>query len=357
MLDVPSTMEQFTINDRAIHDRAASLQPQRIAVVRSLLGLGDLLCAVPALRSLRTAFPAAQITLIGLPAAQSFVDRFAAYIDNWLEFPGFPGIPEVQIAPDRILSWLQQVQAIEFDLALQMHGSGLYINAFTQLLGAKVTAGFYPSSHACPNANYFFPYPEQEAEIWRNLRLLECLDIPLQGDRLEFPVQSADWAAWSAIAQIHPLQPQNFVCLHPGASTPERCWSIQHFAIVADWLAAQGWMVVLTGTAAERSRTQAVQYAMQFPAINLAGQTSLGAIAALLTQARLLICNDTGVSHLAAALQTESVVIFTTSDRHRWTPLNQQRHRAVGDKHNPPTMTAVLAEIQALLSREVAYAC
>ncbi len=69
--------------------------PQSIAIVRSLPGLGDLLCAVPAWRSLRAALPEAQITLIGLPSARTFVERFSKYLDDLVEFPGYPGIPEV----------------------------------------------------------------------------------------------------------------------------------------------------------------------------------------------------------------------------------------------------------------------
>ncbi|HEY9604288.1 MAG TPA: hypothetical protein V6C85_21920, partial [Allocoleopsis sp.] len=67
---------------------------KRIAVLRALGGLGDLLCAVPALRSLRAAHPQAEIVLIGLGAIEPLVRRFDRYLDTLLEFPGYPGLPE-----------------------------------------------------------------------------------------------------------------------------------------------------------------------------------------------------------------------------------------------------------------------
>ena len=54
-------------------------------------------------------------------------------------------------------------------------------------------------------------------------------------------------------------------------------------------------------------------------------------MAALVAHARLLICNDTGASHIAAAMQTPSVVISCGSDSERWAPLDRQRHQVLAD--------------------------
>jgi ADP-heptose:LPS heptosyltransferase len=336
--------------------------PQNIVLVRSLPGLGDFLCMVPALRALRTALPDAHITLIGLNAAIPLIHRFRHYLNGWLEFPGYPGIPEVNFHPKQTVAFLKDIQTLNFDLAIQMHGSGTHINSFTMLLGAKQTAGFFPSSHTCPDSDRFLPYPEQEPEIWRHLRLLEFLGIPLQGDRLEFPLHQADWQHFQELVSAYSLCEGSYICIHPGASTPERRWAYQQFATVADHFAAQGFQIVLTGSPSEVELTQAVAQAMQFPAINLAGRTLLGTIAALLKRSRLLICNDTGISHLAAALEVNSVVIFTQSDPQRWGPLNRDRHRVVignaGEAGlNELSMTAmVLAEAEKLLQQEIIYA-
>ena len=309
--------------------RLGSSLPKQLVIVRSLPGVGDLLCIVPALRALRAALPETHITLLGLKQAIWFVQRFNHYINAWLEFPGYPGIPEVPFSSPRTVSFLEHIQKMNLDLALQLHGNGSSINSFTMLLGATLTAGFFPTNQYCPDRDHFFPYPEHEPEVWRHLRLLEFLGIPLQGDSLEFPLWESDWQEFTAIASAHNLRKSEYICIHPGASTSTRRWPAQHFAVVADILAAQGFQIVLTGTLPELELTQTIAQAMQFPAINLAGQTSLGAIAILLKQSQLLICNDTGISHLAAALKTKSVVIFTNSDSHRWAPLDRQRHRIV----------------------------
>jgi ADP-heptose:LPS heptosyltransferase len=336
--------------------------PRRILLVRSLPGLGDFLCFVPALRALRMALPEADITLIGLHQTVSLVQRFRHYLNGWLKFPGYPGIPEVPFCPSQTIAFLTEIQSSRADLALQMHGNGTHINSFTMLLGAKHTAGFFPPCHACPDPKGFLPYPDQEPEVWRPLRLLKFLGVPLQGDRLEFPLLPSDWQALQTVASAFGLQERKYVCIHPGASVVGRRWAVQRFATVADHLAKQGLQIVLTGTLSEQGLTQAVAQAMQFPAIDLAGKTDLGTIAVLLKRARLLICNDTGISHLADALQVPSVVIFTQSDPLRWGPLDRQLHRVVGSSTREnanlltPSPAMVLAEAADLLQQEIAYA-
>ncbi|HEY9763041.1 MAG TPA: glycosyltransferase family 9 protein [Trichocoleus sp.] len=324
----------------------------RIGVVRSLPGLGDLLCSVPALRSLRAAFPAAHITLLGLPGTQWFAERFHDLVDDWLAFPGFPGIPEGWQGAESVIQFLSRMQANPFDLAIQMHGNGSYMNAFTQLLRAEKVAGFYVPGQFCPDPDTFLPYPEHESEIGRMLRLMEFLGVPGQGDATTFPLTPTDQSKYEQLATLYGLQPNAYVCLHAGANDESRRWSAEGFAQVADQLAIAGYRIVLTGTAAEQPLVQLVMQAMHTPALNLAGQTDLGTLAVLLQQSALVICNDTGVSHLAAALRVPSVVVFSNSEVQRWAPLNRDRHRVIDRREmSIATAAAVLAQAYDLLGQ------
>lgn len=314
--------------------RPGGLIPRRVAIVRALPGLGDLLCIVPALRALRAALPDADVTLIGLPQAQDFVDRFSAYIDHLSEFPGFPSIPEGSLSVQRFPAQLARLQALPFDLALQMHGDGSVTNLFTALLGAHSTAGFYLPGNYCPDPDRFLPYPHHEPEVLRHLRLLALLGIPSQGEALAFPISEADERDFQGIEEAAGLQAGGYVCIHPGAKDSRRRWPAEHFAAVADRLDGDGLQVVLTGTEEEVILTSSVAAAMRARPLDLTGRTSVGALAVLLRGARLVVCNDTGVSHLAAALRVPSVVIFAgcpppVSDPLRWAPLDGERHRIV----------------------------
>jgi ADP-heptose:LPS heptosyltransferase len=302
--------------------------PQRVAVLRALM-VGDLLCAVPAMRALRSALPDAEITLIGLPWARSFVERFNRYFNDFIEFPGYPGLPEREPQLDRIPHFFADAQRRRFDLAIQMHGSGSFVNSITVLLGARMNAGFYIPGDYCPDPERFVAFPEKETESGMMLRLMEFLNLPLQGDELEFPLTENDWRELNEREDIREFSSSAYVCIHPGARFPSRRWPPERFAAVGDALSRSGLRVIITGSQNEIELTQYVGSLMREPYCNSAGHSSLGALGALLSGARLLVSNDTGVSHMAAALRVPSVIIVSGSDHKRWAPHNHQLHRTV----------------------------
>ena len=355
-------------------DRAAiQKNTRRIAIFRALQ-LGDLIQAVPALRALRAGFPRAEITLIGLPWARPFVQRFSRYLDRFVEFVGFPGIAELEVIPERTTRFLEEQRSYGYDLAIQMHGSGRTSNRLVCSLGARMSVGYF-EHHDREELTLRAPYPDDQPEVYRNLGLAKLLGCPATDPELEFPLDESDYAEAAALlpglltvrsmatarvaTTIHeneepqtsygngdpcgrhatldrlafpgrhaPSRPR--IGLHTGARPPARRWPADYFASLADELArlfhAQ---IILTGSTDELSIVQSVQERMTTRPINLTGKTSLGGLAALIASIDLFISNDTGPAHIANAVGTPSITIFGPADYRRWAPLNQSLHRVV----------------------------
>jgi len=313
---------------------------QKIVVFRALQ-LGDLLCSIPALRALRTAYPEAHVTLVGLPWAESLLTRFPDYFNAFIAFPGYPGLPEQEIDPQKITTFLQEMQQQKFDLALQMQGNGSVVNPLVELFGAFYTTGFYREEDYRPSP-LFLKYPEGIPEIERHLLLMNHLGIPSVGPELEFPLNSYDNDAFDQLNLQ--IIPQKYICIHPGSRSEARQWPPAHFAALADYCQEQGFDVVITGTKNEEHLAEEVMQYMQHEAYNTCGKTTLGAVAVLIKNAFALISNCTGVSHVAAAFGTPSIVISLHGEPERWSPLNKLKHRTI-DWTQTPHFDLVMAQL------------
>lgn len=323
-----------------------SSEIRKIAVFR-VLQLGDLLCSVPAFRALRHAYPNAHITLLGLPWAKSFCERFSAYFDAFLHFPGYPALPEQPFNASTTVDFLKQMQDQQFDLVLQMQGNGSIVNPLMELFGTKYTAGYRLKGDYAPNETYFMEYPDYGPEVERHLKLMDFLGIELQGDYLEFPLTDQDQQDFDKLNL--PLTKGRYVCIHAGSRGLSRRWPPEYFAALGDYVAEQGFEVVLTGTKDELDIVQSVIDHMKHKPVNTAGITTLGAVGVLIKNAYGLISNCTGVSHMASAMKTRSVVISLDGEPDRWGPLNKSLHHTLNWYQNPD-YSIVKAEVKKLLN-------
>ncbi|MGN6181326.1 MAG: glycosyltransferase family 9 protein [Mucilaginibacter sp.] len=299
---------------------------KKIGVFRALQ-LGDMLCAIPAIRALRSAYPDAEIILLGLPWAKSFTERFSEYFDGYIHFPGYPGLPEQSFDEEKYQQFLININQEKFDLILQMQGDGSIVNEMIAQYGAKYTAGYKLEGHYAPDNGLYIDYPNYGSEIDRHLLLMEFLGIPSKGNQLEFPLSEGDVMALDQL-QLG-IEPGRYVCIHPGSRGAWRQWPVEYFASLADFCTEQGYKVLITGTKEEAGIVQAVKDNMKDDAINIAGKTSIGAAAALIKDAAMLISNCTGVSHIAAAFGTPSIVISMDGEPERWGPVNKELHHTI----------------------------
>ncbi len=299
--------------------------PQRVAVLRAGR-IGDLLCATPAFRALRQALPDAEITLIGLPFARDLVER-SRRLDRFEPFLGFPGIAEQWFDARRATEFFARMQAHCFDLALQMHGSGVHSNPFALLLGARVTAGFIRPAADPGRLDAAFPYPADRHEIRRCLAFTTFLGAPSEDEAMEFPLLAADRA--EADRLLAGLAPP-LIGLHPFARDDAKKWPDGRFGEAARRVRNEmGGSVVVLGSQEDGAVGDRVASRIGPPVRNLAGATSLGGLGAVVELLAVLIANDSGPAHIASALRVPSVILFGPTDPATWGPPADGPHRVV----------------------------
>jgi ADP-heptose:LPS heptosyltransferase len=260
-----------------------------VLVLRAL-GLGDLLTVVPALRALRRSWPSARLVL-ACPAGLEPVVRLTGAVDAVLPATGLDSLPWTGGPPD---------------VAVNLHGRGPRSHRLLAGTGARRLLGY-----ARPGGGHQGGpvWSDGEHEVVRWCRMLrwyglaaDPADLRLDSPRAGSPVPGA-------------------VVVHPGAAYGSRRWPVEQYAVVARMLEAATGTVVVTGTASELARAEAVAArAGLAPGRVLAGRTDLATLAALVAEARLVLCGDTGVGHLATAYGTPSVLLFGPTPPALWGP-------------------------------------
>jgi len=291
-------------------------------------GLGDFLEATPALRALAKGFPGAEITFLTLPWLQGFLAGRYPYLHRVEAIPRYPGIHDPgsgdPAAEESAESFFARMRARQFDLAIQMHGGGANSNPFVAALGARHTLGL--GAPGSPRLEHILRYVYYQSEVLRYLELVGMLGIPWDGLHTDLPVLESDRArlaaAWRPVGG-------RYAVVHPGAGDARRRWPAERFAQVADQLRSRGLEVVVTGRPEERPVIEAVKASCRGGLVDLGGQLDLGALAALVAGATLVVSNDTGPAHMAYALDTPAVVVFWCGNVITAGPLGRQRHRPV----------------------------
>jgi ADP-heptose:LPS heptosyltransferase len=275
-----------------------------ILVLRAL-GVGDLATAVPALRGIRAAYPR---------------ERLALAAPGWLKpLVALTGVVDKHLPVDGI----GRTRLPRAKVAVNLHGRGP--QSHHMLAAAKpgrLLAFACDGVDGPGRAGAGFDGPEwtfEEHEVARWCRMLSWHGIATDPNDLDLVVPSADHISIG------------LTIVHPGAKSGRRRWPPERFGVVARELSRAGHHVVVTGSADERPIAAAVARAARLPADRIhAGRTGLADLAAMVAHARLVICGDTGVAHLATAYRTPSVVLFGPMPPRLWgPPADRPYHRAI----------------------------
>ncbi|SDT16396.1 ADP-heptose:LPS heptosyltransferase [Friedmanniella luteola] len=295
---------------------------RRIAVLRGS-GIGDLVQSLPAAEALAAAYPRAELTLIGTPAHLALLGGRPSPFHALVELPVHPGLragPEDPAATTAFRRWFREQHV---DLAVQLHGGGRNSNPFLLGLGARHTVG--SATEDAPALERTRPFLHLQHEVLRGLEVVALAGAVPTSLEPRLRLRAVERAQRDATRTGPPT-----VVVHPGASDPRRHWPVERFATVVAALVADGVRVELVGDTAEVALAEQLRASVADPAgllTSRAGEQTLGELVGTLAAADVVLGNDSGPRHVAAAVGTRTAGVYWVGNVVTAAPLSRSRHR------------------------------
>lgn len=265
-------------------------------------GLGDGILSLPAIYSLRQAYPQARITLIGYPERWEWLSP--AWIQQVVSIEQYPLYRLFEQGAD-ISENLNKLLRRQ-DLIVSWFGDEIFLKNLQRCTSAQIIFAPFRPEKLTGHAAQFF------------LHTLSPLKIPLPGELPDLPVNDSDTAETGAFLQ-NSRKPQ--IVIHPGSGSRKKCWDPQKFArvistIEKDWLGTV-WLII--GEADEWLLPELSAHLKELSE-KIVRQQPLNQVAVLLKQCSAYLGNDSGISHLAGVLGVPTLVLFGATDPNIWRP-------------------------------------
>ena len=278
--------------------------------------LGDIVMALPALSALRRSFPQARITWLVRP-------EFAPLIE------GHPHLDEIilfdrkrlgkawcnRAAFGSMISLIRDLRRRRFDIVLDLQG--LFRSASLSWLSG-CERRFGPHWRELTHWFYTTAIPPQLEWIHVVDYYVKIVEAMGASDlRVEFVLPDKPQAAQATRDLLSGcgIGSSSYAVIIPGSAQASKCWPAERFAALADRITAEyGLAVVATGGKSESAAIEEIRRRAKCPIANLAGQTSLPELVEVLRVAKLVVSNDTGPGHIAAALGKPLVMMFSWSN-------------------------------------------
>lgn len=355
-----------------------SLGPSHVRnlLVRGTNWAGDTVISLPAARELRRIFAHARITFWA-PENLAPLVAYAGVCDDVIAIPSHQRDPFT-----RSFRMAKRLAACSFDMVVLFQNA--FESAFTSwLAGIPVRAG-YPTDLRGPFLNLKIPFPKNIRGVHQVFYYLGITDFieslwpgsgPTRRDdpdcRIQFRPQDVEAAA-ALIAALGGAGEAPWFCLCPGSANSEaKRWPPDYFAKLADALTEKlGAQVIFCGAPSEAPLIDRVISMQKRPgAINLAGKTDMLGMMGVMSLAQMVVSNDTGSAHLAAAASSKVLTLFGPTSPGATAPLGATSYTIQGaapcapcrhfkcPKPDHPCMrnltpAMVLAEIESLLMQE-----
>lgn len=291
---------------------------RRILVIRLDL-LGDVALSLPAIRSLRAAYPEARIDMVVRPAALA-IARACPAIDGVLTFDPDKlrpsGEPFSRAAWADLMRITRSLRGGGYDVAVSLFGAWGSLLALAS--GAPVRVGYrsegFPNVFTRPVPGKRYKPPKHEARY--GLRLAHAAGGVIPGDEPALFARPEDIAAarHTLLGEAEHNHVPIVVCSPGSAGGSAKRWTEHGWSELIQWLAANGAAVSLIGSDAERDMNRRIADQAGVPLVNLTGLTTLASLLGVLSAADVVVSGDTGPLHIAEALGRPVVAIMGPSD-------------------------------------------
>lgn len=285
--------------------------------------LGDLVFVLPALSALRSNFPDAKIDWLVRPEYAPLIEGHRCldevvvfdrkFLGKWWYYYKSTG---------KLFGLFKKLRREKYDAVFDFQG--LFRTAFFGwVTGAKKRYGF---AGAREGASIF--YTEKVKQSDANVHLVDLyLDIVRQcgaevnGAEFELAIDEKSKSFAVELMNKNGLEAGKFVCFVPGSAHDDKCWPAERFGALADLILEKYDMGTVTiGTKAEKELCGKVADSAKSDVVNLAGQTNIGQLKALMGCAGLVVSNDTGPGHIGRALDVPTIIIIGRTNPKRICP-------------------------------------
>lgn len=311
--------------------RIKTKSPKKILIIR-LFGFGNIILISPLIKALKKKFPKSNFFLLTVDRNKGIPELFKydkiTYIKTKNLFSTVFSIMKFILSNRR-----------KFDLVIDLEPFARSSAILTFMLSPKESWGIMVSSH---NRNLY----DKTIEYFPNEHISQFYlrFIHPNPKKPKLPHVSLTKGTIKVVEELG--LPKKFVILHPGTSenVPQRRWPPERYAVVGDWLIENcGFSIVLTGSKAEKELCDSIikhaKHKKDF--INLAGKITLKYLPAIVKMAKLVICPDTGIAHIAALMETPLIAIYGPNSPKLYGPLMKNNKGVVVYKNLPcsPCMT------------------
>ena len=284
-------------------------------IIRGPNWVGDSVLAVPAMKSVRARYPDAEITLLVRPWVAGLFTS-APFIDRVWNEPRPCGLSDWA----RITS---RIRAEHFAASILFPNS--FESALMMFLGRVPVRIGYATDGRSMLLTEAVAKPEDKTRHLVHYYLgLAPTNVPPSIEIAATAEEKAE--ARRLLVEAGIQSGERFVVLNPGAAYGSaKRWSEDRFAEVGDRLGAElGLRVVVVGSAKESRTAEEIRRNAKTPVVVLTGKTTLESLIGLLSEAALMVTNDSGPMHIAAAVGTPTVAIFGPTDERVTAPFSEK---------------------------------